>query len=149
MLVWGGTSATYYGDGARYNPGSNTWTTLNATGAPSARAFHTSVWTGTEMIVWGGAGPSFNFADGARFNPTANGNAGVWTPLPALSAPAARSNQTAVWTGTEMIVWGGVDALQLGDGARYNPVANTRPPATHRRTERAVLSTVPCGQAAR
>ena len=125
MLVWGGSSGSVFGDGARYNPVSNAWTVLNPTGAPSARAFHTAVWTGAEMIVWGGSGASNNLADGARFNPTANANAGVWTALPSANAPAARSNHTAVWTGTEMIVWGGVDALQLGDGARYNLSANT------------------------
>jgi hypothetical protein len=30
------------------------------TGAPHARGFHTAVWTGAEMIIWGGndGGPS-------------------------------------------------------------------------------------------
>jgi hypothetical protein len=36
-------------------------TTINA---PSARNFHTAVWTGTEMIVWGGQLPDVN--TGAR-----------------------------------------------------------------------------------
>ncbi len=124
MLVWGGSSASLFGDGARYNPVSNAWSTLIPTGAPAARAFHTAVWTGAEMIIWGGSGTSANLADGARFNPTANGNAGLWTALPGTNAPAARSNHTAVWTGSDMIVWGGADALQLGDGARFNPTAN-------------------------
>ena len=34
---------------------------------------------------------------------------------------------TAVWTGNEMIVWGGEDENQspLNTGGRYNPVTNT------------------------
>jgi hypothetical protein len=32
----------------------DTWTPTNLTGAPDARDSHTAVWTGSEMIVWGG-----------------------------------------------------------------------------------------------
>ena len=32
----------------------DTWTPTNLTGAPDARVSHTAVWTGSEMIVWGG-----------------------------------------------------------------------------------------------
>ena len=32
----------------------NTWTATTTSNAPSARAVHTAVWTGSEMIVWGG-----------------------------------------------------------------------------------------------
>jgi hypothetical protein len=32
----------------------DTWTATSTTNAPSARADHTAVWTGSEMIVWGG-----------------------------------------------------------------------------------------------
>ena len=39
--------------------------------------------------------------------------------LATTNAPEARSDHTAVWTGTEMIVWGGADWWYLGDGARY------------------------------
>jgi hypothetical protein len=31
-----------------------TWTAISTTNAPAARASHTAVWTGSEMIVWGG-----------------------------------------------------------------------------------------------
>src|SRR6266481_7535256 len=33
----------------------------------------------------------------------------TWTATSTTSAPAARDNHTAVWTGSEMIVWGGTD----------------------------------------
>ena len=32
----------------------DTWTATSTTNAPAARAGHTAVWTGSEMIVWGG-----------------------------------------------------------------------------------------------
>ena len=32
----------------------DTWTPTALTNAPTARADHTAVWTGSEMIVWGG-----------------------------------------------------------------------------------------------
>ena len=54
MIVWGGEDGSgYFNDGGRYNPAANSWTALPTTGAPAARE-HTAVWTGSEMIVWGG-----------------------------------------------------------------------------------------------
>ena len=40
--------------GGRYNPSTDSWTATSTTNAPAARAHHTAVWTGSEMIVWGG-----------------------------------------------------------------------------------------------
>src|SRR5882724_11401026 len=34
----------------------DTWTATSTTSAPAGRQQHTAVWTGSEMIVWGGAG---------------------------------------------------------------------------------------------
>jgi hypothetical protein len=87
---------------------------------PSARYSHTAVWTGSEMIVWGGYGGGV-LNDGGRYNPAGNS----WTAMPATGAPAARYNHTAVWTGSEMIVWGGSGASYLNDGGRYNPAGNS------------------------
>jgi N-acetylneuraminic acid mutarotase len=85
-----------------------------------ARTSHTAVWTGSEMIVWGGSGAGA-LSDGARYNPAANS----WTALPPTGAPGGRYCHTAVWTGTEMVIWGGWDGTTcLSDGGRYNPAAN-------------------------
>jgi hypothetical protein len=55
MIVWGGDSSTgLLNDGARFNPAASTWTALPTTGAPPGRDWHMAVWSGTEMIVWGG-----------------------------------------------------------------------------------------------
>jgi hypothetical protein len=132
MIVWGGqnTNANELADGASFNPSTGTWTVLPTTGAPVARVYHTAVWTGSEMIVWGGINydvPSQQQMrnDGARFNPTT----GTWTPLSTTGAPIARYAHSAVWTGTEMIVWGGGTFTgALRDGGRYNPTTNTWSP---------------------
>ena len=44
-----------------------------------------------------------------------------------ICAHSARSSHTAVWTGTEMIIWGGTlpvapNPILRGDGARYDPL---------------------------
>ena len=89
--------------------------------APSAARYqHTAVWTGSEMIVWGGFNGS-PLTDGGRYNPAANS----WTAVSTTRAPSARFQHTAVWTGSEMIVWGGYGGGNLNDGGRYNPAGNS------------------------
>ena len=56
--------------------------------APTARYLHTAVWTGSEMIVWGGYNGSSYFNDGGRYNPAANS----WTAVTTTGAPAARAS---------------------------------------------------------
>ncbi len=47
----------------------------------------------------------------------------TWTATTTANAPVARRSHTAVWTGSEMIVWGGLDNVLgwLNTGGRYNP----------------------------
>ena len=55
MIVWGGVDdGDRLNTGGRYNPSTDSWTATSTTNAPSARTYHTAVWTGSEMIVWGG-----------------------------------------------------------------------------------------------
>jgi N-acetylneuraminic acid mutarotase len=49
----------------------------------------------------------------------------AWTPTASTGAPAARNSHTAVWTGSRMIVWGGLNTYPLGDGGLYDPVTDT------------------------
>src|SRR5882724_1761757 len=98
----------------------DSWLPGNTGGAPVPRQLHTAVWTGSEMIVWGGFNGA-GLSDGGRYNPVAN----TWIAVPVAGAPVARYNHTAVWTGTEMIVWGGNNGATLNDGGRYNPAANS------------------------
>jgi hypothetical protein len=56
MLVWGGYDDSGLNlTGGRYDPATDTWAATSTVNAPSARIYHTAVWTGTEMIVWGGS----------------------------------------------------------------------------------------------
>jgi N-acetylneuraminic acid mutarotase len=94
------------------------------TNAPSARYLHTAVWTGSEMIVWGGYYHTYAvyhyLSSGARYRPAND----TWTVMASI-APAARQDHTAVWTGTHMVVWGGYDGSgELNDGGRYDPAGN-------------------------
>src|SRR5262249_30701361 len=93
----------------------NTWTPTNLTGAPDARYSHTAVWTGSEMIVWGGSNDITVLNTGGRYDPSTDS----WTATSTTNAPEGRIYHTAVWTGSEMIVWGGF--TDLNTGGRYNP----------------------------
>jgi N-acetylneuraminic acid mutarotase len=97
------------GDGAGH------WAPTATSGAPTARTGHTAVWTGTEVIVWGGTPAT---QAGGRYNPATDS----WQPMNVEGAPAPRTGHTAVWTGQEMIVWGGTAGAT---GARYDPATDT------------------------
>jgi N-acetylneuraminic acid mutarotase len=130
MLIWGGTEVvgttlTQLSTGGRYLPGSNAWIQMTPIGAPSGRYAHSAVWTGSEMIIWGGYGTSATDlqSDGARYDPDLN----QWSTLATSGAPSARYLHSTVWTGTDMVVWGGHGpGLQdLDDGARYEAASRT------------------------
>jgi N-acetylneuraminic acid mutarotase len=102
----------------------DTWTATSILNAPDARDGHTAVWTGTEMIIWGGLQSGF-FNTGGRYDPATD----TWTAMSTTNAPTARWLHTAVWTGSEIIVWGGGDGTDfLNTGGRYNPTADTWTP---------------------
>ncbi len=94
------------------------WVNGSVVNAPGAREGHSAVWTGQEMLVWGGSlgGGQYSLSGGA-YQPDAD----RWASLSQLNPPTARSGHTAIWTGTEMIVWGGFSgSTALGTGARYD-----------------------------
>ncbi|MDA8392919.1 MAG: hypothetical protein M0Z87_09025 [Actinomycetota bacterium] len=111
------------------------WSALPA--APIApRQGASVVWTGTDMIVWGGASGAHGnhlHADGAAYDPTTR----TWHLLP--PAPLSpRSSQAGVWTGHELVIWGGYTHIGgsaftvTSSGAAYDPTTNrwrTLPPA--------------------
>jgi N-acetylneuraminic acid mutarotase len=109
--------------GGSYNATSNTWTPVTTSGAPAARYQQVAVWTGSEMVLWGGATGAIYYNDGGRYNPAAN----TWTSiLGTLSnTPAGRRIHSGVWTGSELIVWGGWNGGPLSSGGRYTPANNT------------------------
>ena len=126
MLVWGGAYGDFAGeraDGAAYDPAMDSWRSL-AESPLVGRYLHTAVWTGEEMIVWGGSddaetegfegAPKRYLGDGAAYDPATDS----WRPL--AEAPfTPHAEHTAVWTGSEMLVWDGIE------GATYDPAADT------------------------
>jgi N-acetylneuraminic acid mutarotase len=125
MIVWGGYSYDgvdhYWNTGGRYNPGTDSWLPTSTINVPDGRNGHTAVWTGTEMIVWGGYFYNNDVLNtGGKYNPGTN----RWTTITGTNAPVERGSHGAVWTGSEMIVWGGAGARgYLNTGGKYN--ANT------------------------
>jgi N-acetylneuraminic acid mutarotase len=105
----------------------DTWTPTTLTNAPTGRVGHTAVWTGSEMIVWGGDDDNFGYLNtGGRYNPATDS----WTATSTTNAPRGRYLHTAVWTGSEMIVWGGYGCIAehcgfANSGGRYNPSADS------------------------
>jgi Zn-dependent metalloprotease len=126
MVVWGGfnpATLTPFATGGVYNPATDSWTTVASTNAPFARWFHTAVWTGSRMIVWGGrqamASTTANLATGGLYDPVGD----AWEAVPTTSAPTRRSLHSAVWTGTRMFSWGGFDGTRPTSGGLYEPPA--------------------------
>ena len=135
MSVFGGLKIeneiwSSFGDGARYDPRTERWTLLNPKGAPSSRTVHTAVWTGNEMLIWGGRylPDTTVLQTGASYDPVSDS----WTAIPTDGAPAPRAGHAAVWSGNGMIVWGGWDAAndEMNSGGRYNPISKTWLPTT-------------------
>jgi N-acetylneuraminic acid mutarotase len=125
LIVWGGRGNSFsapFASGGRYDPRTDRWTALSTVGSPSPRSGHRAVWTGTEMLVWGGDDAAWTRpVEGGRYDPARD----TWSPMTATFAPSGRADFSAVWTGREMIVWGGIALNQpLGDGARYDPAAD-------------------------
>jgi N-acetylneuraminic acid mutarotase len=130
VLVWGGrgngANGGFTNTGSRYLPTTDTWLALTTAGAPAPRELHTAIWTGTDMIVWGGlADGGTRLNSGGRFNAAV----GSWSATSLVDAPEPRQEHAAVWTGEEMIVWGGWRSEGVGifpgTGGRYSPLTNS------------------------
>ena len=113
-----------YNSGGRYNPELNSWVDDQHRRMHQWRGgFTLPVWTGSEMIVWGGddsTGTHLN--TGGRYNPVSD----TWTPTSVTNAPTARYNHMSIWTGNEMIVWGG----PFVTGGKYDPVMDRWSPTS-------------------
>lgn len=104
-MVWPAGAPSALANGSTGSSGcvDDTWTATSTAGAPNGRYGPTAVWTGQEMIIWGGTdGSSRLFNTGGRYDPATE----TWAATSTVDAPSARFFHTAVWTGTEMILWG-------------------------------------------
>lgn len=128
LFAWGGYDArgVEQATGALYDPAIDRWRPVPMTDAPSARAEFTTVWTGSEVIVWGGHRSDFTVRPtliertdtGAAFDPRRY----AWRAVESLGAPSARDRHAGVWTGSEMLVWGGLSGTgPASSGGRFQP----------------------------
>jgi N-acetylneuraminic acid mutarotase len=134
MIIWGGSWRDAQGEwhednsGGKYSPAEDAWSsTMVDAACPIPRCWHTAVWTGTEMIVWGGDNPHYALLNtGGRYDPSSDS----WIPVStANECPTGRHSHTAVWTGSEMIVWGGrTDYGWTCSGGKYDPVSDSWKP---------------------
>lgn len=125
LMVGGSNGPGFERIGAAYHPGSDSWRPLpdppgrvdaweNAITGPA-------VWTGSEMLI---------YREGLGFDPVGD----KWRPIASPPGPR-RSFEVTIWTGSELIVWGGCDASIpqcddfgegiLTDGFAYDPAADS------------------------
>jgi hypothetical protein len=117
MLIWGTTDAAF-------NPSTNSWRHLPRPPVPASPAF--AVWTGRQMIGWGGGGGDFLMDQGAAYTPATNS----WKRLPPAPLEGNGRLTIGAWTGSEVVVAGGEAIGRTGmrffrDSAAYDPTRNT------------------------
>ena len=91
---------------------------------PTATHDMNGVWTGQELIVWGGGywswhSTTIHVSYGAAYDPHTQ----TWTALPA-SGLLPRRPDALIWTGHELLIWGGAtdQVLEYPDGALFHPL---------------------------
>jgi hypothetical protein len=139
VIFWGGSGRS---DGGRYDPATDTWSPLSSVNAPTGRIGHSATWSDGAMVVWGGLLPKdaastrppiVFLRDGGRYNPASDTwellTERSWPPMVGALPSSERSGHTPIWTGTEMVSWGGSFLRQgpLSIGSRYLP-PSTPPP---------------------
>ncbi|MGH8991121.1 MAG: Kelch repeat-containing protein [Acidimicrobiia bacterium] len=89
------------------------------TGPLPGRHGHAAVWTGSEMVLWGGERPG-RAPQGAAYDPRHD----TWRRI-ARSPLENRSGPAAAWSGAEVLIWGGINGGgPLDDGAAYDPATD-------------------------
>jgi len=129
MIVWGGEGETQLNTGGRYNPHTDTWSATSTVNSPTPRDSHSAIYTGQEMIVWGGSNTIYPYylSGGARYSPAGD----FWSPINTSGAPGPRSDHSAIWTGNEMILWGGATLSgTVNTGARYDAISDSWKPTS-------------------
>ncbi|MGH8992138.1 MAG: Kelch repeat-containing protein [Acidimicrobiia bacterium] len=138
MIVWGGFGVAsdnrdgeLFADGAAYDPETDDWRRLPASPL-EARQGHFAIWTGREVLIWGGPSPlvladsqvPVDHNDGALYDPASK----EWRRIP--ESPLSRRSESAVaYAAGRLLVWGGRDGRApndpgLADGAVYDVKTN-------------------------
>ena len=115
-------------DAGIYSFKDHSWHEWSLKDGPEGRSQSDMCWTGSEIIVWGGEIGHDTPVNDMRFEKINTGFAyspasGKWSRLPNEGAPAPRTSAVCVWTGKEMLIWGGSGTgyPPLYDGAAYDP----------------------------
>jgi hypothetical protein len=85
-----------------------------------------AVWTGRQLLVWGGHGRIPNqglrpLTDGAAYDPASD----RWQPIPRAPAGVQGTSTAAAWTGSRMLVWVGNAPDGPAVGATYDPAGRS------------------------
>jgi hypothetical protein len=151
IIAWGGAQFDSYNAvyksvgavGAVYDRGQDKWQPMSTAGAPTPRTGDgNAVWTGKEMVVWGGmtgdsikanlhctGGAGYDqcqrLGDGGRYDPVSD----TWRPLGGVNPLVARSGHFMAWIGKRVFIAGGTtyqpQYTALNDGALYDPETQT------------------------
>jgi N-acetylneuraminic acid mutarotase len=129
MVIWGGENGTNaLNDGAMYDPVSNTWSMISATNAPVGISDAGVVWTGSEMIITGGNLNSFTSSRIYQYHPGTNTWDASFVSLPGngIAWNGSLSRHSVCWTGSEVLIFGGVNFTSDGTNVcyKFNPSTN-------------------------
>ncbi|MES2746265.1 MAG: hypothetical protein V4655_12615 [Bdellovibrionota bacterium] len=129
MVIWGGYLGTddfsreITNTGGVYDPKNDSWVATNLEGAPSKRAVHQAIWTGSKMVIISGGGISTGF-DLRSSGGTYDVDKDVWTKF-SSELVIERIGHRAVWNGEEILLLGGKStrfANFFGEVFAFNPV---------------------------
>jgi hypothetical protein len=123
VAAWTNEPAPPTDPGARTPAGGPTWEPISR--APMAGRIGAGVvWTGEDMIVWGGVTRSRAIeavSDGAAFDPAT----GTWREIAASPhGVLGGGGRAAVWTGRRAVFWAGNSPDGPARGAVYNPASD-------------------------
>jgi hypothetical protein len=112
IFLWSGSVRK----GFIYNYSANTWDSIRTVQSPSVRYNHKAVWTGSEIVIFGGSAVASPVSDtdylntGARYSPFTN----QWAPLPAiLTSFPGRKKFAMVASTYGILIWGGCQGFPI------------------------------------
>ena len=130
-MFWGSNITLNTNAGRLYNPGTNTWSNIAAPPAGYiATAAPVLIWTGSEVIVYGGSlAGADNYSNQVfKYNPTTN----TWSnTIATLNKPSPRFLLGTTYGDNKFFIWGGFEKqlnniyIQVNSGSFYDFDTNT------------------------
>jgi hypothetical protein len=144
LFVWGGfvpdtrVNRPYevVGSAAYLNEKANAWTSIAPQGSPAVRgagAASRLAIVGKTVCTWGGRTTAYFTFEGAAGGGCYDTLSSVWTPMPTLGQPSARTGHFVGAFGTKVVVYGGFNSggrepQNFLDGAVYDTIGKTWSP---------------------